>query len=48
MMNVAHFYFKEAGNNYLGNNQFKGMIGDDLNTCEGYDGFFEDVMRGTV
>jgi len=48
MMNVAHFYYKEAGNSYLGNNQFKGMIGDDLNTCEGYDGFFEDLLRDTV
>ena len=48
MMNVAHFYYKEAGNSYLGDNQFKGMIGDDLNTCEGYDDFFEGLLRDMV
>ena len=45
---IAEFYDVEAANNYIGKNQFKGIIGMDLKTCESYDAFFDGLVQRAV
>ena len=42
------FYQDEAKQNYIENNKFKGIIGSDIITCDGYEGFYDGLVRRAV
>ena len=45
---IADFYEEEAKKSYIGNNQFNGIMGNDLKACESHDAFFESLLREAV
>ena len=48
LINLWGFYSSETSKNHIGDNQFKGVMYDDLITCEKYDKFFESLLREAV
>jgi hypothetical protein len=41
-------YMREVPTSYKGNNTFKGMVNDDMNTCQSFFGFFERLWSEAV
>ena len=48
MGQIHAFYMREVPNSYKGNNTFKGMVNDDMNTCQSFFGFFERLWSEAV
>ena len=42
------FYQDEAKKSYIENNKFKGIIGSDIITCDGYESFYHSLVQWVV
>ena len=45
---IFAFYQNEAAKSYIKNNQFNGIIGKDISTCNDYESFYDGLVQRAV